>query len=70
VPRNSSNEEPVLWNVRNLFGELSGISCAIASPVPSREMRSGSCGLHECRNWSWRPEQDHGSSASKSNAEG
>jgi hypothetical protein len=31
--------------------------------VPSRKMRSNSCSVHECCDWAWRPEQDHGSSA-------
>lgn len=40
TPGCGGNQEPMLWNVRNLFSELFGNLCAIASPVPSRDMRS------------------------------
>jgi hypothetical protein len=41
------DEEPMLPDVRNLFGELSGSSRTIASHVPAREMRTDGGGLHE-----------------------
>jgi hypothetical protein len=49
------NQESMLWNVRNLFSELFGNLYAIVSRVPSRDMRSYSCGLHEYGNRAWRP---------------